>query len=164
MENETLLKASLRHLPGALLSVPLGILGGMFCGAAILSLCLLSGRSQTTGAEYPGYLEHVGDFLLGVMTVGAMYGGIVGALMGPLGYVTVVRTTGFKRAILPATIGTIVGGYAGSLAAPLLGIPTGIAGFFIALQFVQYKYSVQLKGTAATAPSLTSSIDQAELR
>ena len=130
--NSTPKRALLRHSGGLAISVALGALGGMICGAAILSLCGLSGRSRTTGAEYLGYWD------IGLVLVGAMYGGPLGAIMGPLAYATVVRTTGFKRVIVPATIGTIGGGFIGSLVTPGLGVPAGLAGFFIALVMIRY--------------------------
>ena len=130
--NSTFGKAILWHTRGLVISVALGFLGGMICGAVILSLCGLSGRSGTTGCEYFGYWS------VGLAGVGAMYGGPLGAIMGPLAYVIIIRKTGFKQAIVPATIGTIAGGFAGSLVIPGLGVPTGIAGFFIALFIVKH--------------------------
>jgi hypothetical protein len=89
---------------GLALSVLLGIVGGMICGSAILSLCALSGRIQTTGEDYLGFWNY------GLLLVGSIYGGPLGAMMGPLAYITLVRNMGFKRAIVPAALGTILAG------------------------------------------------------
>jgi len=134
MANNAFEKSSIRHVRGVFFSVVLGFFGGITCGAAILSLCGLCGRSQTTGAEYVGYWN------IGLVLVGAMYGGPLGAIMGPLAYATLVRTIGFKKALVPAIIGTIAGGFAGSLVTPGLGVLTGIAGFFVALLITRYKH------------------------
>jgi hypothetical protein len=115
------------HIVGALISLPIGCVGGAVCGAAILSLCGLAGRSQTSGAEYLGYWS------IGEAMVGAMYGGPLGLILGPVGYLTVVRSVGFRSAILPAVVGTILGGFAGSLFTPGFGVPAGIIGFFLGL-------------------------------
>jgi hypothetical protein len=125
----------LKHALGLALSCAIGLLGGMICGATILSLCGLSGRSKTTGAEYIGYWN------FGLVLVGAMYGGPLGAILGPLGYVAVVREVGFRSAMLPAAIGTIVGGFAGSLITPVLGVPAGILGFFGGLIYAKSAHS-----------------------
>jgi len=123
------------YLRGLAISVLLGFVGGMICGAAILSLCALAGRIQTDGDNYFGYWEW------GLLLVGSMYGGPAGAVMGPLAYATIVRTVGFRQATVPATIGTIIGGFAGSLVSPVLGLPTGVVGFFVALLITRLKYS-----------------------
>jgi hypothetical protein len=49
-----------------------------------------------------------------------------------------VRTIGIRRAIVPATIGTLAGGFAGCviLGAPF-GVPTGVIGFFAALAWTR---------------------------
>ena len=120
------------HFRDFLFSLFLGLFGGSVCGAVILSLCGLAGRLQTTGAEYLGYWSP------GVLLVGAMYGGLLGAIAVPIAYLLVLRTTGFQRAIIPATIGTIVCGFAGSLYTPMFGLPGGIVGFFISLLIVRF--------------------------
>jgi hypothetical protein len=131
--NIALRKPLLTHIRGLVFSVLLGLFGGIICGATILSLCGLCGRSRTSGANYVGYWN------IGMAFVGAMYGGPLGVAVGPLAYVTLVRTLGFKEAIGPAMLGTISGGFLGSLVNPLFGIPTGVAGFFIALLISRYK-------------------------
>ncbi len=132
-------KSVLRYLRGLAFSVALGTVGGMICGSAILSLCALAGRIGTTGENYVGFWDW------GLLLVGSMYGGPVGAVMGPVAYATVVRSTGFRQATVPAMIGTIVGGFAGSLFVPLLGLPTGVAGFFFALVVAKLRYSYRNK-------------------
>jgi hypothetical protein len=132
----------MKYVRGFAFSVLLGFIGGMICGSAILSLCALSGRIQTHGANYIGFWDP------GLLLVGSMYGGPLGAALGPLAYVTIVRTTGFKQAMVPAALGTILGGYVGSLVAPGLGVPTGIIGFFIALLIIKFRYPNYRKQTA----------------
>jgi hypothetical protein len=80
------------------LSVPIGFLGGVVCGSMVLSLCGLAGRSGTTGTEYFGYWS------FGIAFLGAMHGGPLGAILGPLGYLAVVREIGFRAAVIPADI------------------------------------------------------------
>jgi hypothetical protein len=133
MKTEGATGAILKHTRGILISIVLGVLGGMICGSAILSLCALSGRIQTTGENYIGYRQW------GLLLVGSMYGGPLGAIVGSLAYLTIVRTTGFRRAIGPAVVGTIAGGYSGSLLTPGLGLVAGIFGFFLALIVVRFR-------------------------
>ena len=140
ISNRSLMQTFLRHVRGVLLSIMIGFAGGFFCGAVIFSLCCLAGRSQTGGKEYLGYWS------LSAALVGAMYGAPLGLVLGPIGYATIVRKTGFRTAILPAAIGTIAGGFAGSLLIPGLGVLTGIAGFCAGLVFVRYRYSLNKRG------------------
>lgn len=123
-------------------SVLFGCVGGMICGSAILSLCALSGRIGTTGDNYIGFWNY------GLLLIGSMYGGPLGAIIGPLAYITIVRRTGFKQATGPAALGTILGGYAGSLITPSLGVLTGIAGFFISLLIVRFRFASYPNRTA----------------
>jgi len=123
-----------RDFAGIGLSMLLGVGGGIVCGAIILSICGLLGRSHTTGANYVGYWTY------GLLLIGAMYGGPMGLFMGPLGYFTAVRIIGFKRAILPASIGTLIGGIAGALIEPILGVISGTAGFFVALLIARFRH------------------------
>ena len=122
---------------GLAFSVVLGFIGGLICGSAILSLCALSGRIQTTGENYIGYWDY------GWLLIGSMYGGPLGAILGPVAYVTFARRIGFKQATIFGTVGTIIGGYAGALIVPGLGVPTGIAGFFVALFVARMSYSAK---------------------
>lgn len=124
-------------------SVVLGSIVGSICGAAILSFCALSGRSGTTGNNYIGFWDY------GVPLVGSMYGAPLGAILGPIAYVAFVRRIGFKRATIFGTAGTILGGSAGALIVPGLGVPAGIAGFFIALIAARMSHSPPVNGYQA---------------
>ena len=121
------------HVVGLISSIVLGIVGGALCGAAILAFGGLIGRSCTTGAEYIGYWESA------ELWVGSMYGAPLGAIAGALAYATLVHTIGFRRAIVPATLGTLAGGFLGSLACPPTAVLTGILGFFCALIWTRYR-------------------------
>jgi uncharacterized membrane protein len=121
-----------KHARGVIFSLALGIFGGGLCGAAILSFIDLMGRSGTTGEEY------IGHWSIGDIGVGFMYGAPLGGIVAPLAYATLVRTIGFRRALIPATVGTLAGGIAGGLVHPLLSQITGVVGFFIALLVVRY--------------------------
>jgi len=124
---ETSLKKTANAIGGVFLSLLLGIVGGGFCGAVILSFGDLIGRSGDTGYEYVGYWS------VATVWLGLLYGGFFGAFVGPLAYPFLVRKIGFQKAILPAFLGTIVGGFAGAVAGPPLAVLTGICGFFLAL-------------------------------
>jgi len=114
-------------------SVLLGIAGGGICGAAILSLNVLLGRSGTTG-------EHFGDWNYAVAVLGLWYGGFLGAFVTPLAYVLLVRKIGFQRALWPAVMGTLIGGSAGAVLGPApVAVVIGIAGFFIGVSWATLK-------------------------
>src|SRR5277367_4917185 len=116
-----------KAIGGALLSLLLGIVGGGLCGAAILVFGAFIGRSGTTVTEYFGYWD------VAIIPIGLVYGGLIGAFAGPIAYALVVRTIGFQRALMPAFVGTIIGGFTGAVAGPPFAVLTGICGFFIAL-------------------------------
>jgi hypothetical protein len=137
------LSSAMRYLSGMALSFLLGCVGGMICGSAILSLCALAGRIQTTGENYIGFWDW------GLFLVGSMYGGSVGAIAGPIAYATVVRAIGFRKATVVGAIGTIVCGLAGSLVSPAFGLPAGVVGFFAALVITRIKYARQNNEAAA---------------
>ena len=139
MKSEGVIGVILIFARGFVASLVLGVFGGMICGSAILSLCALSGRIQTTGENYIGYWHY------GLVLVGSMYGAAFGAIAGPVAYASFVRAIGFKRSIGPAMLGTIACGYAGSIYTPILGPVTGIAGFFLALFIVRFMNSSQSK-------------------
>jgi len=124
-----------KAIGGTLLSLVLGIAGGGLCGAAILVFGAFIGRSGGTGTEYFGYwnVENV--------PLGFFYGGLFGAFVGPLAYGLVVRTIGFQKALLPAFMGTIVGGFGGAVAGPFPAVVAGIFGFFFALFWSKGKLS-----------------------
>jgi hypothetical protein len=117
------------------LSLLLGIVGGGLCGAAILVFGGLIGRSGSTGEEYLRFWS------VDTIWLGLTYGGIFGALAGPLAYPFLVRQIGFQRAILPAFVGTIVGGFAGAIVVPPVAVLTGIGGFFVALVWTRMRLS-----------------------
>jgi hypothetical protein len=132
MTNPTIPRVIGKQIRGVIFSLALGIYGGGLCGAAILSFIDLVGRSGTTGEDY------IGHWSIGDVWVGFMYGAPLGAIVAPLAYATLVRMIGFRRAIIPAALGTVAGGIAGGLVHPLLSQLTGVAGFFIALVMVRY--------------------------
>jgi hypothetical protein len=123
-------------LRGMGVSLVLGVAGGAVCGAAILVFGALIGRSGTTGTEYVGHWEPA------LVQLGLLYGGLFGVFLGPIAYAIVVRKIGFRKALLPAFVGTLVGGFAGAAAGPPLAVLTGISGFFIALFWAKSKHSV----------------------
>jgi hypothetical protein len=118
-----------------LLSIPLGIVGGAVCGAAILSFGDLIGRSGDTGTGYIGYWNVASVWL------GFLYGGSLGVLVTPIAYLALVRKIGFRKAFLPATIGTLMGGFVGAVVAPPLAVLTGVAGFFASISWAVHNFS-----------------------
>lgn len=128
-----LISKTTRVMGGVLLSFLLGIAGGGICGAAILFFNAFIGRSGTTGAEYFGYWDPW------TIPIGLSYGALFGAIAGPLAYPFLVRRIGFQRALLPAFVGTLVGGFAGAVVAPLFAVLAGIFGFFLALLWTRVK-------------------------
>ncbi len=127
------LKDASHAFAGLVLSLLMGIVGGGICGTVILGFGGLIGRSGTTGTEYFGYWS--ADFIW----LGVVYGGIFGAFVGPIAYPFLVRKIGFPKSILPAFLGTIVGGFVGAVAAPPVAVLTGICGFFLALVWARIK-------------------------
>ncbi len=121
------IKASIEDVPEFLLSVPIGILGGSVCGIVILSFNSLIGRSGTTGTEYIGYWDW------GILGLGIMYGSFVGLFVAPLGYLIFLRKIGLQKAILPASLGTMLGGCFGVLIGPSEALRYGCLGFFVSL-------------------------------
>lgn len=132
---ESFLEKCAKAVGGVFLSLLLGILGGGICGAVILSFGDLIGRSGDAGYEYVGYWE------VATVWLGLLYGALFGAFVGPLAYPFLVRRIGFQKALLPAFIGTLLGGFAGAVAGPPLAVLTGICGFFIALLWTKSKLS-----------------------
>ena len=126
MDSE-LLRRIVKHVVGLISSIALGILGGAICGAAILSFSDLIGRTGSTG-------DHIGNWSVGDLEIGAIYGAPLGALVALIAYPILIRTIGIRRAILPAIVGTLAGGFAGCLMMGFpFGVPTGVIGFFAAL-------------------------------
>ena len=132
---ESFLKKAFNAIGGVFVSLLLGIVGGSLCGAAILVFGGLIGRSGSTGSEYWGYWD------VATIWLGLTYGGIFGAFVGPLSYPFLVRQIGFQRAILPALLGTLVGGFAGAIVLPPVAVLTGIGGFFAALIWTRIRLS-----------------------
>lgn len=130
-----LISKTTQVIGGVLLSFLLGIAGGGICGAAILFFNGFIGRSETTGAEYFGYWN------LWVIPIGLFYGALFGALAGPLAYPFLIRKIGFQKALLPAFVGTLMGGFAGAVVGPLFAVISGIFGFFLALVWARVKVS-----------------------
>jgi len=108
-------------------SLPFGAIGGAACGIAIFSFASLIGHSGSTGSEY------IGAWDWGIIGLGIMYGGFFGLLMGPLGYIIFLRQIGLRKAILPAAVGTIVGGCLGALNHIAAALFYGCIGFFLSL-------------------------------
>jgi hypothetical protein len=108
-------------------SLPFGAIGGAACGIVIFSFASLIGHSGTTGSEY------VGAWDWGNIGLGIMYGGFFGLLMGPLGYIIFLRQIELRKAILPAAVGTIVGGCLGALNHIAAALFYGCIGFFLSL-------------------------------
>ncbi len=79
-----------------------------------------------------------------------MYGGFFGILMGPLGYFIFLKNSEIKKAILPALVGTIVGGCLGALKHIAAGLFCGCAGFFIALAVLRAIYYFRDRSTASS--------------
>jgi len=115
---KSFIQTAAKAIGGVFLSLLLGMAGGGLCGAVILSFGDLIGRSGDTGSEYVGYWT-----------------------AGPIAYALVVRRIGFQKAIFPAFVGTIGGGFVGAIAGPPLAAITGILGFFAALAWVRIKNS-----------------------
>ena len=130
-----LIQNAVKAIGGVFLSLSLGMAGGGFCGAVILSFGDLIGRSGDTGSEYVGYWS------VDTLCLGLLYGATFGLLVGPIAYALVVRRIGFQKAILPSFVGTIGGGLVGAIAGPPLAAITGIMGFFAALAWVRTKKS-----------------------
>jgi hypothetical protein len=109
-----------------LLAVPLGAIGGALCGAVILTFSSLIGSFPGTESESAGYWW----YFLGL---GAIHGGYVGIVVAPIGYLIFLRRIGLKKAIFPATIGTLVGGGIGAFSSPERALLAGVLGFFLIL-------------------------------
>jgi hypothetical protein len=94
------------------------------------ALGALIGRSGSTGTEYVGY------WVIELIWLGFLYGGFLGALVTPIAYVTLIRKIGFRKAFMPATIGTLSGGFVGAIGGPPLAALTAVAGFFGAINWM----------------------------
>ena len=59
----------------------------------------------------------------------------------PIAYVTLVRKIGFRKVFLPATMGTLLGGFVGAFGGTPGAILAGIAGVFLAFKWTVDKAS-----------------------
>jgi hypothetical protein len=120
------MKPMVRQIYELLLSVPLGAIGGGLCGAVILSANVLIGPPWAG----PEFTVHWEPYFLGL---GATFGGYIGIVVAPIGYLLFLRSIGLRKAIFPAFIGTLVGGGIGALGKPGAAICAGVFGFFLSL-------------------------------
>ena len=120
------MKPMVRQIYELLLTVPLGATGGALCGAVILTFSSLIGSYPGTESESVGYWW----YFLGL---GAIHGGYVGIVVVPIGYLIFLRRIGLKKAIFPASIGTLVGGGIGAFSTPERALLAGVLGFILIL-------------------------------
>jgi len=124
------------YINRALLSFPVGFLGGSICGFFILSFGALIGKSGNTGCEYIGYWS------LGYLLLATMYGGPLGFLFFPLGHALFLGGIPSSRLITLswkiATF-TIIGGCIGAIRGPIEAVPCGLVGFFVGCIFYARK-------------------------
>lgn len=64
-----------------------------------------------------------------------------GILITPLGYLIFLRNIGFRKGILPAAIGTILGGCLGAFRGPFAALCFGCLGFFLSLAILRASYA-----------------------
>lgn len=120
------MKPMVRQIYELLLAVPLGAIGGALCGAVILTFSSLIGSYPGTESEYVGPWWYF-------LALGATFGGYVGIVVAPIGYLIFIRRVGLKKAIFPASIGTLVGGGIGAFSTPERALLAGVLGFFLIL-------------------------------
>src|SRR5690242_1884788 len=120
-------RRALSILPMLALSMLLGLLGGGVLGAAILSFANFIDWLRFGVSSYVGLWR--ADVWLG-----CLYGGLFGALVAPIAYLTLIHKIGLRKALLPAAAGTLIGGFVGALVGPGSAAFAGIAGFFIAIK------------------------------
>jgi hypothetical protein len=107
---------------GRILAVTLGLIcTGAAVGAAIGAIVLLAWVSvrRPAGAPLP---------VAELLTVGAAFGAIVGAVLAPIASWALLTRVPLGRAIAGAAIGTAIGAVVGGIA-PITPIIGGIAGF-----------------------------------
>ena len=120
----------------ALLSLPTGFIGGCFCGFVILSFGALIGRSGDTGYEYIGYWSPA------YICLGGIYGGPLGFIFYPFGYIIFLRGIPLNRlfaVIWKIGAFTITGGCIGCIVNQFLAVFTGLFGFYIGCWIYQKK-------------------------
>ncbi len=120
------MKPKVRQIYELLIAVPLGAIGGALCGAVILTFSSLIGSYPGTESEYVGLWWYF-------LALGATFGGYVGIVVAPIGYLIFLRRVGLKKAILPVSIGTLVGGGIGAFSSPERALLAGVLGFFLSL-------------------------------
>ena len=124
----------------AVLSMLAGIGAGGLCGIAIAVFASLIGHTMR-------YDARVGHLDIGLISVSFAVGMVLGAFVSPIAYLTLCRKVGMGKALLPAIIGTLLGGFVGALWNPLVAVLTGIAGFVFALNWTAYKDSASRRAS-----------------
>jgi hypothetical protein len=124
----------------AVLSMLAGIGAGGLCGIAIATFASLIGHTAR-------YDARVGHLDLGLISVSFAVGMVLGAFISPIAYLTLCRKVGMGKALLPAIVGTLLGGFVGDLWDPLVAVLTGIAGFVVALSWTAYKDSASRRAS-----------------
>jgi hypothetical protein len=124
----------------AVLSMLAGIGAGGLCGIAIATFASLIGHTVR-------YDARVGHLDLGLISVSFAVGMVLGAFISPIVYLTLCRKVGMGKALLPAIVGTLLGGFVGDLWDPLVAVLTGIAGFVVALSWTAYKDSASRRAS-----------------
>jgi hypothetical protein len=113
----------LRDATNLLLALLIGIIGGAFCGALILPISLYRSTHELVWST-------------SVLYWGLLYGAIIGGLGVPAAHFLLLRKIGFRKAFVPALVGTLIGGIFGALANPFWAMLSGIVGFSIAVVFL----------------------------
>jgi hypothetical protein len=111
-----------------LFALALGAIGGALCGAIILTIYSLIGPVMATG-----HVRHWDPSILPLAALAAYHGGIIGIIIAPIGYLLFLRRIGLKKAIFPASIGTVVGGVIGAFSGLGMALLAGVLGFFLTL-------------------------------
>lgn len=140
-EGGSLFRKSGKAVAEVCLSCLLGLIVGAACGAVILSLGDLVGRSGNTGEEYSGHWN------VDTVQLGLLYGGFFGVLVAPVAYILRVHTIGFQRAFAPALVGTLLAGCTGAFVSPPIAAISGISGFFIGIYWPKPEVSVSVART-----------------
>jgi hypothetical protein len=111
----------------------IGTFGGAVTGATTHAL-----GATLYSLVRPGHSDYTLDSycVFFVLHSGATMGAMVGFVVVPLSFLTQLRRVGFRRAALPTFFGTLLLGALGAALNPLLGVLTGVAGFFLAFLFL----------------------------
>ncbi len=105
------------------LSFLAGVIGGSLCGIILLFANQVIWLNSTSGGVW--------DW--GFLGLGILYGSFFGILMAPLGYIIFLRQIGVRKAVLPASMGTIFGGSIGAYFNLVAALIFGCLGFFLCL-------------------------------